>query len=256
MGITIINSIEESFVVFADNLKKSLISKGIDCNTVYIEELVFSDFNNLKKEIKDVVYIFNNNRAISVLASLLIKNGKQVINGGYFIKNCSKYAAQFLLSENNIKVPKNYFSPELTHSSSLKDEFNFPLILKSFRHMEKNYVINNYAEYIDLMLDWANKEPHYFEEYCGDCIFFKIYAINGSIFFDKAVKEYTDESLIGSIKKIREIFSLEVYSVDCLFNKEKNISFIIDVNPSPAFKGLLEAKNYFFRYLEELGNKL
>ena len=59
MGITIINSIKEPLVAFANSLNQSLISQGIDCNTIYIEELVFSDFNNLSRKIKDAVYIFN-----------------------------------------------------------------------------------------------------------------------------------------------------------------------------------------------------
>jgi len=255
MGLTIIQSIKEPLDI-PETLANTLIREGVDCNLCYIEELAFFNFDYIGNNLKETIYFFNNTKLASTLVHILLHNHREVINDGYLQKSFSKETTQLLLIQNGFKIPDNYFSPEISRLSKMKDKIHFPLILKSFRHSEKYMVIHSYLEYMNVSFWGEVNHPVYAEEYLtANCKVFKIYCIDETIYFDSFGEQIKTQLLINDMRKIGSIFSLGVFSVDCIFNHiDKSVS-VIDVNPSPAFGGSEVAGKDFIKYLKEKSEK-
>lgn len=250
-GISIIKSIKEPFDI-AENFIKTLSNDGIDCNSFYAEELVFSNFSHVFPDLKQVVYLFNNIQSAHILASFLEHNNREVINFKYFKNNYSKEIVQLLLFQNGLQVPKSYFSPEIAQLSRAKKDLTFPLIIKSQKHGGEIHVLNSYSEYMRFVFQNKVAGSVYAEEFLDSNNYkmFKVYCIGKEIFFDSSDSRIKSTQLIKDLSSIGEIFSLEVYSVDCFLSLIDKEVFFIDVNPSPAFGQSVEAYNYFIQYLK------
>lgn len=250
-GISIIKSIREP-LDSAESFIKTLNNERIECNLCYVEELIFSNFSYIGKDLKQVIYLFSNEKSVGLLAALLQYSHKKIINFEYFLKSFSKESIQFLLFRNGFQVPQNYFTPEISQLSKIKRDLDFPLLLKSWRHGEERYILNSYPEYMEFVSRTKTENDVYVEKYLNPDNYkiFKAYGIGKVIHFNLFGNQIKTPQLIKNLRNIGAIFSLEVYSVDCIFNMEDGKVFFVDVNPSPAFGQSEEAYNCFIKYLK------
>lgn len=120
------------------------------------------------------------------------------------------------------------------------------MIAKALHHLGDLKIFKSYSEYF-IFASKVSKLKGYFEKFIKGPVI-KAYVIDGNVFFKKRDSKYKkNQKLIKYIKKVGEVLDLEVYSLDCIKNKDRFL--IIDVNSAPAFMGCTAAYNNFIKYL-------
>lgn len=256
MEITIVYSRKESMKNGAERIRDFLVSKGVKAEYFAIQDLKFFNFKPLGKfPLSNYIYFLTNDRSVEILTRIFDVRGQKVLNADNFKNRYSKAAIQLILSQNGFQTPANYYSPESQlNEATFKGKLKFPIIMKSFRHMEKRQVVRGPKIEIN-KLKSNHVEPVYLEHFYEDASLFKAYVIDGKVFYNQDVPAKIPASLGKKFLAIGVLFNLEVYTVDCLWSSPRDCP-IIDVNPSPAFMGSDAALASFCKYIQNLPKKI
>lgn len=194
------------------------------------------------------IYFLCNNPVITDLL-LFIKKSK-IINRGYYELSINKKDIFKTLSESKLKTKTPAF---VTDYKNWLAEF-LPMYVKANNHegitfrATSSAMIDGFAMGVDI-------NNYYFEPDISTISSseIKIFYIDGQLVpADKDIekfkiaKEYNSD-LLSDLTKFANKFKLEVCSFDLIFDKD--LQFVIDINPSPAFYSSKQATNLFAKYL-------
>lgn len=204
-------------------------------------EIIYIEKYNLKSnEIQDneVVFFLCNTPLINSVINSLNDKKCYIINKKYFLNELSKLEIQEKLIKNKISCPKIIPYEDLTKS-------DFPVMIKENMHAGITMLAYNTTSY-DRFFSKFNKSEFYLEEYLKCNEEKKIYYINGILRTNKS-----DTNFFSSYyyNMIASILHLDVYSVDIMQCDEND--FVIDVNPSPGFYLLDEARRILVDVIKE-----
>ncbi|MBI5449272.1 hypothetical protein HY948_03055 [Candidatus Gottesmanbacteria bacterium] len=250
MGLTIIYSREENFQNGAERIRNFLVSQGVEAQCLIIQDFRFLNFNPLGRlSYSNNIYFLTNDRSVEILTRIFDDLGCKVLNAGHFKSRYSKAAIQFILSKNGFQTPTNYYSPGSRLNQTItKGKLKFPIIMKSFRHMEARRIIRRPKTNINTVT-LHSVEPVYMEHFYNDAVLFKAYIIDKKVFYNQDAPPEPPKHLTRRLAGLGPLFDLEVYSVDCLWRSAQDCP-IIDVNPSPAFMGSDVALASFCEYIK------
>lgn len=221
-------------MIFYDDIKKvkNIIDKIKKESKSRVQEINIYDYlknpNVIEICSNDVAYFLFNNTLSALLANKLNRYQCKVLNKEFFLKKFDKEKVQRLLLKNKINVPKIIDISKIT---------NQKLICKSKNH---TLPVNIFESNEDLNKFMANKNncEFYAEEFIEKDAEYKIYYVNGKMFFYENIEPIYDKLLNKSFEKIGKILKLDIFSADVLFKDGK--FFVIDINPAT---GLFLSKN-------------
>lgn len=194
------------------------------------------------------IYFLCNNPVITDL--LLFTKKSKIINLGYYELGINKKDIFKALSESKLKTKTPAF---ITDYKNWLAEF-LPMYVKADNHEGITFratseaMINGFAMGVDI-------NRYYFEPDISNVNSseIKLFYINGQIIpADKDIekfkeaKEYNSD-LLEDLTKFANKFKLEVCSFDLIFDKD--MQFIVDINPAPAFYSSKQATNLFAKFL-------
>lgn len=174
-----------------------------------------------KFEIKfsDVIYfLLNDKDLINLIIEKINKNQCKILNKGFYLKKYNKENVQNILLKNQINAPKIV---------DFNENINKKVILKAKYHTLPVNIFENMTELKKFLLD-KNTCDFYAEEFIEKDIEYKIYYVNGKIFFYDNIETFYNEKLNKTLQLIGKILELDIYSVDVIFAKEE--FYIIDIN--------------------------
>jgi glutathione synthase/RimK-type ligase-like ATP-grasp enzyme len=249
----IIYSLDEGLIEGVEALNETFRVSGVEATRLALQDLEFVKFQCKSDALSaiDIVYFLTNDLRVETLARIFLKANKTVVNAEHLQKRFSKLTVQYILFDNDLPIPDNYFSLAAALSGKLARQLSFPIIAKSHRHMDQLLVINNLNDQKLLREIGDTSFPCYFEKYFDDDhVVFKAYVIATDVYFDAVGLTYASAALKRLLKKIGPALFLEAYSVDCVASRRSNRIYFIDVNPAPAFFGSIDARIRFAEYLK------
>lgn len=203
---------------------KNIIAKLKNESIAPVQEINIFDYlnnpDNFKINSNDVAYFLFNSALSTLLLDKLKSSRCTVLNKEFFLLSLDKEKVQRLLLSNNINVPKVVDFNRIT---------NQKLILKAKNHTLPVHIFERKDELNAFFID-KNIYDYYVEEFIDSNIEYKIYFVNGKMFFYDNIKPILQESLNQSTNQISKILKLDIFSADVLFKDGK--FFIIDINPA------------------------
>lgn len=232
--------------IYTGQVEKLKNESKLQTEVIYIEDLVdidkvFPDFEN-----SIIYFLCCNSPLIPIVIKKLEKYNSYIINKEYLIKNYSKLDVQHMLYDNNVNVPKIYYTENF-------ENIKFPIFCKENKH--EGIIIQAYNK-ISLIrfFEKFNAKAFYMEQVIKNNGLnpkeFKVYFVEGKVFL-KDMTNY-NKILIRICKQISLVLNnLEVFSADIIQNLDGEF-FIIDVNPSAGFYLSDDGRK---KFLEELIKK-
>ena len=225
-------------------------------NTFFLEDTLKngqpSDYWSFKYAYPSIIYFLCNNPEIPNL----ITYAKQsyIVNKGYYELRLNKRA----IFEKLAKLHLSIAFPKFISTYTNLDNKAYPIYVKADNHQGIVFKAFN-KEMIQGFEKAVDINNYYFEEDVekDSTREIKVFYIKGmAIAADSDVQAFEEckrynIKLLDDMDILAKKFKLDVYSVDIIFNKEKQ--YIIDINPSPAFYSSKVATAAFAQFLS---NKL
>jgi len=225
-------------------------------NTFFLEDTLKngqpSDYWSFKYAYPSIIYFLCNNNEIPDL----IQYAKQsfIVNGGYYELRLNKREMFERLTKLHLSISFPKFIP--TYTNLTNEEY--PIYVKADNHQGIVFKAFN-KEMIQGFEKAVNIQDYYFEEDVekDSTREIKVFYIKGmAIAADSDVQAFEEckqynSKLLDDMDTLAKKFKLDVYSVDIIFDKNKQ--YIIDINPSPAFYSSKIATAAFAQFLS---NKL
>lgn len=212
-------------IIFHNNHKNmnNIVDKISEGNKAQIKVINICDYldnsENFEINSSDVIYFLCNNYYLNnLIIEKLNKIQCKILNKCFYLKNYDKEKVQNILLKNQINVPKIV---------DFNEKINKKVILKAKKHTLPVNIFENMAELKKFLLD-KNMCDFYAEEFIEKDKEYKIYHVNGKMFFYDNIETFYNEKLNKTLQLIGEIFELDIYSVDVIFAKEE--FYIIDIN--------------------------
>lgn len=203
---------------------KNIIAKLKQESASPVQEINILDFLNSPENFKissdNVAYFLFNSTLSALLFDKLDSSRCTILNKDFFLLNLDKKKVQELLLNNNINVPKIIDFNKTT---------NQKLILKSKNHTLPVHIFESHKELDNFLINY-NANDYYAEEFIDSDTEYKIYYVNGKMFFYDNTKPICDKQLNNSFNQISKMLKLDIFSADILFKDNK--FFIIDINPA------------------------
>ena len=194
------------------------------------------------------IYFLCNNPVITDL--LLFTKKSKIINRGYYELGINKKDIFKALSDSKLKTKTPAF---ITDYKNWLAEF-LPMYVKANNHEGITFRATSEAM-IDGFAMGVNINDYYFEPDISNASSseIKIFYINGQVIpADRDIEKFKlakefNPDLLEDLTKFANKFKLEVCSFDLIFDRD--MQFVVDINPAPAFYSSKQATNIFAKFL-------
>lgn len=231
-------------IIFYDNFEKvkNIIQKISTESESLVEKINIFDYlknpAGFQINSNDVAYFLFNRNISTLIIKKLNKTGCTILNKKFFLKNFDKKKVQELLLKNRISVPNlinvNNFSTQ-------------KFILKSKNHTLPVNIFESKEDFLKFVSN-KNIDEFYAEEFIEKDAEYKIYYVNGKIFFYDGTEPVCNKKLNKSFEKISRLLKLNIFSVDVLFKCDK--FFFIDINPATGLFLSKDARQELLKFVK------
>ena len=221
---------------YSENVEKI---KNIDRENV--KKIYWEDYfvNPFKIEESDRIYILTNATSVLPFVKQFGEN-YYVINKNYYMKNLNKFDIQKHLSNRNISVPTLLEFERINKRS-------FPIMCKSKKHADFVIAIYTLGTFNSLFSKY-NKNDFYLEQLVRINEEIKVYFVKDeTYFYDGYHNEKLHKEISDICKKISEILTLDVFSIDVLVCNGK--LFVIDINPAAGLFNSMSARKKLVEWI-------